>query len=153
MHLSFESLVVTNTPNLQAFLMDLHHDTFFRSILEDDSISSTFRARIRLCSSKGARLWLVVRLSICLFHIARFTFTSALCFRFTLIQPSISSFFTCDYGHELDASGTHLVHCMFGGQQIATHDIIRNIMYAFVRKSGHIVWRKRWYAFTSKVSL
>jgi len=26
-------------------------------------------------------------------------------------------------------------------------------MYAFVRESGHTIWKKRWYAFTSKISL
>jgi hypothetical protein len=39
MHLSFENLAVTNAPSLHASLMDFHHDTFFRYILEDDSIS------------------------------------------------------------------------------------------------------------------
>jgi hypothetical protein len=39
MHLSFESLAITNTPSLQAFLMGIHHDTSLKSILEDDSIS------------------------------------------------------------------------------------------------------------------
>jgi len=26
-------------------------------------------------------------------------------------------------------------------------------MFAFIRKSGHVVWRKRWYAFTLRLSL
>jgi len=51
-HPSFESLVVISIPSLQASLMDIHHDTSFRSILEDDSISLTFRARICSCASK-----------------------------------------------------------------------------------------------------
>jgi hypothetical protein len=46
MHLSFESLAVINAPGLQASLMDIHHDTSFRSTLEDDSISLTFRAHV-----------------------------------------------------------------------------------------------------------
>jgi hypothetical protein len=55
--------------------MDIHHDTSFRSILEDDSISSTFKAYIHFCLGKGAGLWLVVRPFIRLFHIAHFIFT------------------------------------------------------------------------------
>jgi hypothetical protein len=35
----FKSLVVTSAPHLQASLMDIHHDTSLRFILEDDSIS------------------------------------------------------------------------------------------------------------------
>jgi len=62
MHPSFESLVVTDAPRLQGFLMDIHHDTSFRAILEDDSISSTSKARIHSCLGKGA--WLLGHLSI-----------------------------------------------------------------------------------------
>jgi hypothetical protein len=41
-------------------LMDFHHDTSLRSILEDDSISLTSRAHICFCLGKGTMLWLVV---------------------------------------------------------------------------------------------
>jgi len=51
MHPSFESLVVIDTPSLQASLMDILHDTCFRSILEDDSIFSA--SKIRICSLWG----------------------------------------------------------------------------------------------------
>ncbi len=81
-HLSFESLVVVDAPNLQAFFMDIHHDTSFRSIFEDNSISSTSKTCIHSCSNKGARLWLIARPSICLFHITQFTFTSMVRFLF-----------------------------------------------------------------------
>jgi hypothetical protein len=114
MHLSFKSLVVTNAPSLQAPLMDIHHNTSFRSILEDDSISSSSRTHIHFCLGKGAKLWLVVRPFIRLFHIAHFTFTLTLCFRLCLIQPLTSSFLMCEYGHRLDAFSTHLVCCLFG---------------------------------------
>ncbi len=114
-HLSFESLVVAGALSLQTFLMDIHHDTLFRFILQDDSISSTSRICICSCSGKGARLWLVVRSSICLFHIVNSTFTSALCFCLGLIQPLTSSLFTCECEHELDASSMHLARCPFGG--------------------------------------
>jgi hypothetical protein len=65
-----------------------------------------------------------------------------LCFCLNLIQPSISSLLTCECEHELDASGAHLTHCSFGGQRIATHDTIQNVMYAFIRKNGHVVWKE-----------
>jgi hypothetical protein len=116
MHLSFESLAIIDAPNLQAFFMDLHHNTSLKSILEDDSISSTSRVRICFCLRKVAGLWLVVRLFICSFHIAHFSFASTFCFCFNLIQPSIFSLLTCECGHELNAFGTHLVHCSFQGQ-------------------------------------
>jgi hypothetical protein len=96
--------------------MDFHHDTSLRSILEYDSISLTSITCIHSCSSKGAGLWLVVKPSIHLFHIAHFTFTLVLRFRFSLIQPLASNLLTCECGHELDAFGTHLTHCPFGGQ-------------------------------------
>jgi hypothetical protein len=133
--------------------MDIHYDTSFKSILEVDSISSTPRAYIRSWSSKGARLWSISRPFIYSFCIGHSTFTLALRFRLSLIQPSASSFFMCECGHGLDAFGTHLTCCLFRGQWITTHDIIRNIMYAFIWKSGRNVWRKWWYAFMSKVSL
>jgi hypothetical protein len=104
--------------------MDIHHDTSFRFILEDDSISLASKTRICSCLGKGARLWLVVRPSICSFHIAHSTFTSTLCFLLGLIQPLASIFFMCECEHELDASGMHLACCSFGGQQITTHDAI-----------------------------
>ncbi len=49
----------------------------------------------------------------------------------------------------------HIWHTLssFGGQPIATHDTIQNIMYAFVWESGRVVWREWWYAVTSGVSL
>jgi hypothetical protein len=95
-------------------LMDIHHDTSFKSILEDDSISSTSRAHIHYCLGKGARLWLVVRPSIYSFHITHFTFTLALNFCLDLIQPLTFNLFTCECGHRLDTSCTHLTHCAFG---------------------------------------
>jgi hypothetical protein len=132
--------------------MDIHQDTSLKSILENESISLTFKTHIHFCLRKGTRLWLVVRPSIHSFHIAHSIFTSTLCFRFSFIQPSVSSLFTCECGHRLDASNTHLVHCPFGGQWIATHDTIRNVMYAFIQRSGHVIWKERWYALTSRVS-
>jgi len=132
--------------------MDSHYDTSFRSILKDDSISSTSIARIHFCSSKGARLWLVSTPSICSFRIAHSTFTSMLCFHLGLIQPSTSSLFTCECGHGLDAFGMHLIRCTFGGKKIATNDAIQDIIYVLVQESGHVVWKEWWYALTSGVS-
>jgi hypothetical protein len=103
-------------------LMDIHHDTSFRSILEDDSIFLAFRAHIYSCSSKGARLWLVVRPSIYSFCIAHFIFISMLHFRVNLIQLLAFSFFTCECGHGLHTFGTHLACYSFEGQRITTHD-------------------------------
>jgi hypothetical protein len=119
----------------------MHHDTSFSSILENDFIFLTSKAHNCSCSSKGARLWLVVRPSIRSFHITHSTFISILHFCFDLIQPSASNFLMCECGHELDTFGTHLVHCMFEGQQIATYDAIRDIMYALAQESGHVVWK------------
>jgi len=92
--------------------------------LEDDSISSTSRPHIHSYSDKGVGLWLIIRSSISLFHIAHFTFTLTLHFRLGLIQPLKSNFFACECGHGLDAFGTHLACCPFGGQRITTHDAI-----------------------------
>jgi len=152
-HPSFDSLAVISAPSLQAFWMYIHHDTPLRFILEDDSISSTTKAHIHFCLSKGVGLWLVASPSIHWFRIAHSTFTSLLHFRFSLIQPLASNFLTCECGHSLNASGTHLTHCLFRGQQITTHDAIWNVMYTFVWKSGHVVWKELWYTLTSKVSL
>ncbi len=94
-------------------LMDIHHDTSLKFILEDDSISSAFRTRIRSCSSKGARLWLIVKPSIYLLYITHFIFILTLCFHLNLIQPSTFSLFMCECEHGLDTYGTHLAHCSF----------------------------------------
>jgi hypothetical protein len=61
------------------------------------------------------RLWLVVRLFICLFCIAHFIFISMLYFRFVFIQPSTSSLFICECEQKLNVSSMHLVCCLFGG--------------------------------------
>jgi lipid-A-disaccharide synthase-like uncharacterized protein len=42
---------------------------------------------------------------------------------------------------------------LFEGQQIATHDTIKDIMYALLQENGHVVWKEKWYAFTLGVSL
>jgi hypothetical protein len=74
-------------------------------------------------------------------------------FCLSLIQPSTSSICTCECGHGLYASNTHLTRCSFEGQQIVTHDAIQNVMYFVVQESGHIVWKEQWYALTSRISL
>jgi hypothetical protein len=114
-------------------------------ILEDDSISSTFRAHIHFCLGKGTGLWLMVKPSIYSFHIAHSTFTLELCCHFGLIQPSTFNLFTCECGHGLNTYGTH-VKCPFRGQRITTHDTIRDFMYIVAWKNGHDVWREWWYA-------
>jgi hypothetical protein len=134
MHPSFESLIVTNALGLQASLMDIHRDTTFRYILKDDSILSTSKARIRFCSSKRARLWLIAKPFIHSFCIAHFIFTSMLCFHLGLILPSVSNLLMCECGHGLDTSNIDLVHCQ--GQHITTHDTIWNVMYALVQEMG-----------------
>jgi hypothetical protein len=151
--LSFESVTIIRAPSLQASLTDIHHDTSLKFILEDDFISSTSKARIRSYLSKGACLWLVVKPSIYSFCIAHFIFTSTLHFHMGLIQPSAFCFITCECEHRLDASSTHLICCTFGGQWIATHDAIWNVIYALTQKSGHVLWKETWYAFTSRISL
>jgi hypothetical protein len=113
-HLYFEDLVVTSVLGLQAYLMDIPHDTSLRSILEDDSISLASRTHICFCSNKGIGLWLIARPFIHLFYIAHSTFTLALHFHLGLIQPSACSLLTCECGHGLDAFNTHLVCCSFG---------------------------------------
>jgi hypothetical protein len=65
--------------------MDTHHDTSFRVILDDDSISLASKAHIHSCSNKGAWLCLVVRPFITLFRIAHSTFISTMRFCFNLI--------------------------------------------------------------------
>jgi succinate dehydrogenase hydrophobic anchor subunit len=124
MHPSFKSLTITNALSLYVYLMDVHHETSLRSILEDDSISSTSRACICSCLGKGERLWLIVRPSICLFHIAHSIFILVLPFHLGLIKFLTSNFFMCECGHGLDAFDTHLICCSFGGQRIATHNAI-----------------------------
>jgi len=67
--------------------MDFHHNTSFRFILEDDSISSTSKARIRFCLGNEGKA-MVGCYAIYLFvYITHFTFTSALYFHFGLISP------------------------------------------------------------------
>jgi hypothetical protein len=95
MHFFLENLIVISTPSLQAYLMDIHHDTSHKSILEGDFIPWMYKVCICSCLSKGASLWLVIRPYICSFYITHFTFTSALCFRFNLNQPSASNLLTC----------------------------------------------------------
>jgi len=85
MHPSFESLVVIDTQSQHASLMDIYHNTFLKSILEDDFISLASKARIRSCLGKGVGLWLIVKPFIHSFGIAHFIFTSMLNFYLGLI--------------------------------------------------------------------
>jgi hypothetical protein len=119
--------------------MEIHHDASFRSILEDDFISSTFIAHIRSCLNKRAGLWLIIKPSICLFCIAHYTFTLALHFHLDLIQPSTFSLLKCECGHGLATFDTHLPCYLFEGQRITTHDAIRDVMYVFTRESGQLI--------------
>jgi hypothetical protein len=130
--------------------MNIHHNTSLRSILENDSIFSTSKAHIRSCSDKGAKLWLVIKPSIHSFHITHFIFTLVLHFHLYVIQPSTSNLLMCENEHGLNTSSTHLARCPFGGQRIATHDTIQDVIYVFFRESRHVVWRERWYALMSK---
>jgi len=107
MHLSFKSLTVTSVQSLQASLMDIHHNISFRSILEDDLISFAFKVHICFCSNKGVELWLNIKPSICLFHIANYIFTLVLHFHLV---------FMCECGHGLNVSDTQLTRCSFEGQ-------------------------------------
>jgi hypothetical protein len=134
-------------------LMDIHHDTSLRFILEDGLISLASTSHICFCSNKRARLSLVVKPSIRSFHITHSIFISTLCFCLGLIQPLGFNLLTCECGQRLDTFGTDLTCCLFGGQRISTHDAIWNVMYALAWKNGHIVWREQWYAFTSRISL
>jgi hypothetical protein len=104
-------------------------------ILEDDFMFSNSKAYIHFCSGTGTGLCLIIKPSIYSFHIAHSTFTSTLCCCFNLIQPSTSSFFTCECGHKFNTSSTHL-RCPFRDQQIATHDTIRDFIYIIAWKSG-----------------
>jgi hypothetical protein len=153
MHPSFKSVIIIGASGLHAFFMDIYHGTSLGLILEDDSISLESKAHIRSCLGKGTWLWLVVRPSIHLFCITHFIFTLALCFCLNLIQPLAFSLLTCECGQRFDAYDMHLAHCPFGGQRIATHDAIQNVMYTLAQESGHVVWRERWYVLTSRVSL
>jgi hypothetical protein len=116
--------------------MDIHHDTSLRSILEDDFISSTSRARIHSCLGKRPGLWLVVMPFICLFRITYFIFILVFRFHFGLVQPSTSNIFMCECGHRLDESGMHLVHCPFGGQRIVTHDAFETSCMPLLERMG-----------------
>jgi hypothetical protein len=63
-------------------------------------------------------------------------------FRLNLIQPLIKKILTCECGHGLNTSSTHLARCPFEGQGITIHDAIKDIMYALTRENGHDVWRE-----------
>ncbi len=131
----FLSLVITNTLGLKASLMDIHHNTSLRPILKDDSISFVSRAHICFCSDKEpTRLWLIAWPSICSIYIAHFIFTLAMHFCFDLIQSLTISLIMCECEYGLNVFDTHLAHCLFGGQQIATHDAIIDVMYTFTQK-------------------
>ncbi len=84
-HPSFESLAVINAPSLHASLMDIHHNTSFKPILEDDSIFSISKSTSTFVQARGHGYgWLLGHLFY-LFCIAYFTFTSTMCFCFSLI--------------------------------------------------------------------
>jgi hypothetical protein len=53
-HPFFYNLAIIDTLGLQAFLMNIHHNTSLESILEHDSISSSSKACICSYLGKGA---------------------------------------------------------------------------------------------------
>jgi hypothetical protein len=58
---SFENLAIIGASSVQTSLMNIHHNTSYKFILEDNSISSAFKAYIRSCLGRGAGLWLIIR--------------------------------------------------------------------------------------------
>jgi len=65
--------------------MDIHHNTSFRFILEDDSISFTSKAYIRFYLGKGVWLSFILKPFICFFCIALyFQLNNAFSSRFDL---------------------------------------------------------------------
>ncbi|KAG6551070.1 hypothetical protein Mapa_007305 [Marchantia paleacea] len=42
-----------------------------------------------------------------------------------------------------------MTRCPFGGQRIATHDAIRDVVFAMAREGGYLTLRERWYALQS----
>ncbi len=95
-HPSFESLAIIDTLGLQAPLMDIHQNTSFKFILEDDSISFTSKAHIHFCLGKGIRLWLIIRPSIYSLFIAHSTFTSMMHFCLSLTMMHLAlNFLSC----------------------------------------------------------
>jgi hypothetical protein len=111
--------------------MDIHHDTSFRSVLEDDSFLMLLEPTFAFVGAKGGAMvdywaiYMYVPHRTLYFHINNN-------FCLSLIQPSKSSLFMCECGHGSNASGTHLTCCPFKGQQIATHNTIKDVMYALV---------------------
>jgi hypothetical protein len=84
MHPFFKSLDVIGTLGLCAYLMNIHHNSSLRSMLEDDSIFSTHKVCICFCLAEGVGLRLFTKPFICLFRSAHFIFTSTLHFHFGL---------------------------------------------------------------------
>jgi len=96
--------------------MDFHHDTSFRSILEDNPFLQHLKLAFVLVRTRGHDYgWLVIRPSIHPFCITHFTFTLVLRFHFGLIQPSTFNLLICEGGHGLDTFDMYLIHCPFGG--------------------------------------
>jgi len=59
----------------------------------------------------------------------------------------------CECGHGLDTYDTHLARYPFEGQQITTHDVIKDVIYVFIQENEQVVWIERWYALTVGASL
>jgi hypothetical protein len=87
--------------------MGIHHNTSFRPILEDDSISFVFKTYICFCLSKrSTRLWFITWPFIFLFHITHFIFTLAMCFHSDLIHPLTFNLIMCECEYGLNAFST-----------------------------------------------
>jgi len=83
MHPSSKSLTVNGAPSLHVFLLDIHHDTSFRSILENDFITLTSKAHIYFVWARGQGYdWLLGHLYV---YFASHILLSSYCCIFVLV--------------------------------------------------------------------
>jgi hypothetical protein len=153
MHPFFYSLTVVSTPSLHAFFMNIHHDTSFNSILEDDSILSSSRACIHSCLGKGSRLWLVAKPPICSFSITHSTFTLVL--HFVLVwfnlRHLIFSRASVDMGWTHLASNLNLLPVWRSTNNHTQRHLKCHVCLCL--KNEHVIWREWWYTLPLGVSL
>ncbi len=81
------------------------------------------------------------------FHLSYAHFLITLCIQFDIPHPAIAHFSQCQCGHTINDLCIQLLHCLYGNECTATHDMLQDVVVAITSKSGTHVQQEVSYFF------
>ncbi len=99
--------------------------------------------RLKLCVGQSARAWLLTSLIILLFCLLSNVLSIALHVKLNLSHLLVLgvSHYICS--HLSNLMGIHLLCCVHGGERMALHDVVPNVIMAIAKDAKfHVSWRQ-----------